>query len=251
MDKLKITFGIITTENTQSHLNDIIGSIRSQNIPDDSYEILIVGNCNLQNTSDIKVIPFDDTARSGWTTRKKNIITREAKYENIVYLHDYIEFTKEWHTEFKLFGDDFEVCMNSILNTDMSRYRDWCLWMDDANGYVQNNNYLIPYDLKNLSKMMYISGAYWVAKKKFMMENMLNEKLKWGQGEDVEWSIRVRKITNFVINDRSIVKLMKYKDRIFNEPTDPEISILRNIHDYNNNDDYENLLKNHISKWIN
>jgi hypothetical protein len=71
MDKLKITFGIITTENTQTYLNDVIGSIRSQNIPNDSYEILIVGNCDLQNTIDIKVIPFDDTARSGWTTRKK------------------------------------------------------------------------------------------------------------------------------------------------------------------------------------
>ena len=99
--------------------------------------------------------------------------------------------------------------------------------------------------------MMYISGAYWVAKKKFMLENMLNEKLKWGQSEDVEWSIRVRKITDFTINERSVVKLMKYKDRIFNEPTDSEISILRNIHDYNNDGDYENLLKNHISKWIN
>jgi hypothetical protein len=80
---------------------------------------------------------------------------------------------------------------------------------------------------------------------------MLNEKLKWGQGEDVEWSIRVRKITNFSINEGSVVKLMKYKDRIFNEPTDIEISKLRNILNYNNTDDYENLVKNHISKWIN
>ena len=98
-------------------------------------------------------------------SEKKNIITSEAKYENIVYLHDYIEFTKEWHTEFELFGDDFDVCMNSILNPDMSRYREWCLWMDDAKEYVENNNYLIPYDIINLSSMMYISGAYWVSKK--------------------------------------------------------------------------------------
>ena len=72
---------------------------------------------------------------------------------------------------------------------------------------------------------------------------MLNEKLKWGQGEDVEWSIRVRKITNFVINERSVVKLMKYKDRIFNEPTHTEISRLRSITNYKNPDDYKNLIK--------
>ena len=248
---MNFTFGIVTDGNSKDRIDRIIDSIELTMV--DDYEVIIMGgkSGNTNNRKNTRTIEFIDEHVPAKISEKKNIITREAKYENIVYLHDYIEFTKEWHTEFKLFGDDFEVCMNSILNTDMSRYRDWCLWMDDANGYVQNNNYLIPYDLKNLSKMMYISGAYWVAKKKFMMENMLNEKLKWGQGEDVEWSIRVRKITNFVINDRSIVKLMKYKDRIFNEPTDPEISILRNIHDYNNNDDYENLLKNHISKWIN
>jgi hypothetical protein len=90
-----------------------------------------------------------------------------------------------------------------------------------------------------------------ICKSKTNPENMLNEKLKWGQGEDVEWSIRVRKITNFEINERSLVKLMKYKDRIFNEPTHTEISRLRSISNYSNPDDYKNLLKNHISKWIN
>jgi hypothetical protein len=248
---MNFTFGIVTDGNSKDRIYRIIDSIEIA--MSDDYEIIIIGgkNDDIKGRKNTRTIEFIDDQVSGKISEKKNIITRESKYENIVYLHDYIEFTKEWHTAFKVFGDNFDVCMNSILNTDMTRYRDWCLWMDDAKGYVENNNYLIPYDLKNLSKMMYISGAYWVAKKKFMLENMLNEKLKWGQGEDVEWSIRVRKITNFSINEGSVVKLMKYKDRIFNEPTDIEISKLRNILNYNNTDDYENLVKNHISKWIN
>jgi len=248
---MNFTFGIVTDGNSKDRIDRIIDSIELTMV--DDYEVIIMGGKseNTNNRKNTRTIEFIDEQVSPKISEKKNIITREAKYENIVYLHDYIEFTKEWHTEFKLFGNDFEVCMNSILNTDLTRYRDWCLWMDDANTYVQNNNYLIPYDLKNLSKMMYISGAYWVAKKKFMTENMLNEKLRWGQGEDVEWSIRVRKITEFKINERSVVKLMKHKDRIFNEPTGIEISRLRNIRAYNNADDYENLIKNHISKWIN
>lgn len=245
---MNFTFGIVTDGNSGDRIDRIIDSIEITMT--DYYEVIIVGG-NSNNRKNTRVIEFIDDSGPAKISEKKNIITSEAKYENIVYLHDYIEFTKEWYTEFELFGDDFDVCMNSILNPDMSRYRDWCLWMDDAKEYVENNNYLIPYDLKNLSKMMYISGAYWVAKKKFMTENMLNEKLRWGQGEDVEWSIRVRKITEFKINERSIVKLMKHKDRIFNEPTGIEISRLRNIRAYNNADDYENLIKNHISKWIN
>lgn len=248
---MNFTFGIVTDGNSKDRIDRIIDSIELTMC--DDYEVIIVGGKNedINGRKNIRLIEFTDLQFPFKISEKKNIITREAKYENIVYLHDYIEFTKDWHTEFKKFGNNFDVCMNSILNTDMTRYRDWCLWMDDASEYVQNNNYLIPYDLKNLSKMMYISGAYWVAKKKFMMENMLNEKLKWGQSEDVEWSIRVRKITDFIINERSIVKLMKHKDRIFNEPTEAEISILRSIGNYNNPDDYKNLLKNHISKWIN
>lgn len=245
---MNFTFGIVTDGNSGDRIDRIIDSIEITMV--DDYEVIVVGG-NTNNRKNTRTIEFIDDHGPAKISEKKNTITREAKYDNIVYLHDYIEFTKEWHTEFKLFGDDFDVCMNSILNQDMSRYRDWCLWMDDAKEYVENNNYLIPYDLKNLSKMMYISGAYWVAKKKFMNENMLNEKLRWGQGEDVEWSIRIRKITEFKINERSVVKLMKHKDRIFNEPTGIEISRLRNIRDYNNADDYENLIKNHISKWIN
>ena len=98
--------------------------------------------------------------------------------------------------------------------------------------------------------MMYISGAYWIAKKEFMLKNPLNEILKWGQGEDVEWSLRVRELTEFKINANSIVKLMKYKDRIFNETTDSENLILNNIRSYQNKESYSHLIKNHLSKWI-
>jgi hypothetical protein len=208
---MNFTFGIVTDGNSKDRIDRIIDSIELT--MSDDYEIIIVGGKtgNMNDRKNTRTIEFIDEQVPAKISEKKNIITREAKYENIVYLHDYIEFTKEWHTEFKLFGNDFDVCMNSILNTDMSRYRDWCLWMDDAKGYVENNNYLIPYDLKNLSKMMYISGAYWVAKKKFMLENMLNEKLKWGQGEDVEWSQRIQHKWNYKLNKNSSVNFLKHK----------------------------------------
>ena len=48
-----------------------------------------------------------------------------------------------------------------------------------------------------------------------MTEFSLNENLSWGEGEDVEWSHRVRKKHNFSINHFSTVKLQKHKDTIF------------------------------------
>jgi len=244
---MDFTFGIITDGNSEDRINRIIDSIEIT--MSDDYEVIIIGGNHIKREK-TRVIPFYEDQGPARVSEKKNIITRESKYENIVYLHDYIEFLPEWHSEFKKFGNNFNVCMNRIVNPDMTRYRDWCLWMDDASGKVKDWNYLIPYNITTLSKMMYISGAYWVAKKNFMLENQLNENLRWGQGEDVEWSIRVREITDFSINEKSVVRLIKQKDRIFNEITEYEISNIIKMSDYHNINAYDDLIKNHISKWI-
>jgi hypothetical protein len=213
MDKLKITFGIITTANTQTYLNDVIGSIRSQNIPDDSYEILIVGNCDLQNTIDIKVIPFDDTARSGWTTRKKNIVTKESKFENIVYIHDYIAFSEGWYKGFLEFGTDWDICMNRVNDHKGDRLLDWMGLPDDR----VYGNVVFPYDYEG-SEGMYINGHYWIAKRYVMEQFPLNEDFLWGEGEDIEWSKRVLggfpplwlKNHNEILNKEVRIKKHKY-----------------------------------------
>lgn len=227
MDKLKITFGIITTESTQSYLNDIIGSIRAQCIPYDSYEIIIVGNCSIAEYDNLRVIGFDESLRNMWITRKKNIITEEAKYENIVYMHDYLILENNWYKEFLEFGTEWDICMNSIKNQDGSRILDWMGLPDDP----VHGNVVLPYDYSG-SNGMYIPGYFWVAKKSLMMKHRLNEDFCWGEGEDIEWSKRViggfppiwlknrdelisaeTKKSNFkyVINDKCIILSVKHK----------------------------------------
>jgi len=58
---------------------------------------------------------------------------------------------------------------------------------------------------------MYISGTYFCVKKKFFLKFPLNERLFWGEGEDVEWSLRIRKVTKFKMNSKSVVKYLKLK----------------------------------------
>ena len=198
----------------------------------------------------IQVVNFDEKYKINWVTKKKNIITNLAKYENIVYLHDYIELISGWYNGQLLSSNNFKVRMDKILNLNNQRYRDWCLWMDDGVNFVSKNNYLIPYNFTHLTKLMYISGAYWVAKKSFMIENPLNEILSWGQSEDVEWSLRVRDKTDFNLNNNSSVKLLKLKDRVFNETSNSENEILSKIYQYDNSKTYEKLIKNHIGKWL-
>lgn len=244
---MNFTFGIVT--NGSELITGVIDSIRSLCL--DNYEILIVGNYNKEISRDINYIQYTDTSESGDISTKKNIISKNSQYENIVYLHDYVALNEDWYDGFLKFGDNFNVCMTKIINLDGSRYRDWCLWCYDANKYVSKNHYLIPYDITNVSNMMYISGAYFIAKKRFMLNNPLCDKLKWGQGEDVEWSMRARLSTDFVINPNSSVRLLKYKERYFDETTEDENKILKNITNYDNSDSYADLLRFHIGKYFN
>lgn len=198
---MNFTFGIIT--NYGQFLNTIIDSIEKQNIP--NYEIIIVGNCDIERNN-TKVISFDENIKMNWITKKKNIITKESKYE-----------LDGWYEGHLKFGNGFYVLMDKIINYDNSRFRDWTLW---ENNGCRN---LLPYDITNLSKIMYISGSYWVSKKSVMEEFPLNEKLSWGDSEDVDWSYRVRVKYDFKMNANSEVKLLKWKFRNWDESTQDEV----------------------------
>jgi hypothetical protein len=229
---MDFSFGIITDGTEDARLMYVIQSIQNLKIP--HYEIIVVGNSKVNlYAPNVKVIPFDETAKKAWITRKKNIITETAKYENIVYTHDYVEFLPDWYQGYKLFGDAFQVCMNRILNSDGSRYTDWVVWPHNSNFMdaivLPNRECLIPYDINNLSKFMYVSGTYWVAKKSLMESFPLNEDLSWGEAEDGEWSFRVREKVDFYMNPNSSVKFLKQKFKHFNESGKNVNFILRQI----------------------
>lgn len=227
---MNFTFGIVTSGAADDNVNVVIDSIEKLNIPE--YEIIVVGNSYVsrENTT---IVPFDENVRPAWITRKKNIITQLARYENVVYSHDYIVYNHDWYQGWVEYGSDYKVCMNRILNADGTRYRDWCIWPHNNNfvdGIVtRQRGCLIPYDMTHLSKYLYFSGAYWVGKKDVMTEFPLNENLLWGQSEDVEWSMRIREKYKFSINKNSSVQLLKYKDRAFDESDELTIQQLMEI----------------------
>lgn len=236
---MNFSFGIITTNRVS---DEILSSIRNQKI--ENYEIVIVGGLNYYDDENIIHIPFDERIKNSWITKKKNLITENSKYENIVFLHDYIKLDDNWYKGMLEFGNDFNICMNRILNTDQSRYRDWTLWpgnKDLENKFnltekiilneelIFDNGFLVPYEINNLSKFMYISGAFFIVKKNIMIEYPLNEELSWGEGEDALWSLLVRKKYDFSMNVKSIVHLLKYKNRIFDEVSKESLEKIKKI----------------------
>ena len=232
---MDFTFGIITLGDSDNYINAIIDSIYKNNIP--NFEIIIVGNTKTTNTNKIQIIHFNENEKAGWITRKKNIIVQQAKYENVVLLHDYITLGENWYEGFLQFGNDFDFCVNKIINKNGNRYRDYTLFpykvdylnIDyspgcDIDPYF-NNNCLLPYDFINnirTNKYMYISGGYYVIKKHIASKHLLDENLVWNRGEDVEYSKRLH--NNGIIikcNKFSSVHFLKYKKSM---PWEKEVS---------------------------
>jgi len=224
---MEFTFGIITNGYNDDLINKIITSIENNKIP--IYEIIIIGNTKIPTNEKVKIFYFNEQIKEGWITRKKNIIAKNAQYENIVFLHDYIEFNSDWYEGFLKFGNNFQFCINKIINVNGNRFRDYSLFPykvdylnihyspDDINPYF-SENCLLPYDFVNnikTNKYMYVSGAYYVIKKNIANLFLLNENLVWGKGEDVEFSKRLH--NNGIIiqcNKFSSVKLLKHKESI-------------------------------------
>ncbi len=217
---MEFTFGIITTIYSCNFLNIILDSIISQNI--EKYEIIIVGNNNLNLKAPIykdvpiKQINFDESVKRAWITRKKNIICQEAKYENIVLMHDYIKLENGWYEGFKKYGNDFKFCVNQIKRIDGTRFRDYVFFPVGIE-HIVGNTALVPYDVEikqPLNKLLYISGGYYIIKKNVALENPLCEKLGWGEGEDGKLSKELTsKGINITCNPYSIVKLLKHKHK--------------------------------------
>jgi len=231
MQHLAITFGIVTDGSSDHHLRQVIDSISRMHIP--IYEILIVGNSKIADLANISVIPFDEDIKNGWITKKKNLITLKAKYDLIVYLHDYYVFDETWYENVKAFGIDFDVCMHQIRNANNVRYHDWVLWVQNRSALdwflERTRSCLIPYESKEFGDYLYISGGYWMARKAFMLSHPLDEGLTWGQAEDVEWSLRCRLDWNYRVNPKSIVKTLKPKDVKFREPTWLQLRIMLSL----------------------
>jgi hypothetical protein len=172
------------------------------NIP--KYEIIIIGPGEKPNDYvNERYINFDESQKSGWVTKKKNVIAQESKYDNIVLMHDYFVFDKDWYKNFLEFGDDWDMasCSQFLIN-GKRHFTDWVVW--DSPFFPRYTS--LNYDDWSHTMYMYQSGGFLVAKKQLILENKFDENLLWGQADDVEWSLRVRNKCKWVCNGKSIVR---------------------------------------------
>lgn len=201
------TFAIPTDGVThRQYHQEIFDSIRSQGIPE--YEIILAKEKPeplYPNQPDIREI-YVEPQKPMWITRKKNVCTQAARFPLVCYMHDYIKLDPGWHEGYQRFGTHWDVCMNPVLILDSTGDRRFLDWMLSGPGWNP-----LDYCIQGKTNEMYVSGAYWCAKREFMMRHPLNENLIWGENEDGEWSARVRDTWNLRFNTLSVVRTLKNK----------------------------------------
>ena len=209
---MKFSFIVPCSPTDQWNVEECIDSIEAQVESGlDDYDIVVVGSVDVKRDN-TRVIEFDEDSGPGkiWLTRKKNIGASVAYHPNLVFMHSYYRLLPGWHEGIVTFGEDWDVCMTRVLNKDGTRFRDWCLTPKIELPSHRSRERLMPYDFK-ATKNLYVSGGYWLAKKKFMERYPLDERLVWGQSEDVEWSARALKRANYRMNPGAAVGLAHMK----------------------------------------
>ena len=199
---MNFSFCVTTDYSDINRLNEVINSIHDLNIP--FYEINVIGGKDsYKDGYYVSYIYFNEKEKPAWITRKKNILANYSKYDNLVFLHDYFVFDKDWYNSFKEFGDDWDICSNQqLLITGKRHFTDWVTWDDPIfPRYTE-----LPYDEWSRTKNMYISGGYFLVKKHVAMNDPFNEELTHGQAEDIEWSLRVRDKYVMKCNGDAIVR---------------------------------------------
>lgn len=195
------TFGICTDGFNEERVLRVIESISKQRIP--LYEIIVCGDFN-PIVKNVTVIPFVDSSKYFLICSKKNLIIRNSKFDNICLMHDYVSLGDNWYNGFTEFGYDWDVCMTRITKIDGSRHFDWGMFNCGQHTYIDYDDYSFI-----RTTHMYVGGAYIIAKKNFLIKYQLNENLRWGDMEDVEWSNRVCQFWNYKMNKYSEAKLIK------------------------------------------
>lgn len=196
------SFGIVSDGMKNEKLNKIIDQIEKFHIP--AYEILVCGPLDkLKSVARASILDDKDLY---WDCRipisaKKNLIICSAQYENIVIIHDRIEFPEDWYVNIKKYNNYFDVlCTRIVDETKKLRIMDWLEFEGNLSDPDRNGK-LLAYN--TWTPNVYVDGGHIIGKKGVLKNVLLNKYLNWGEAEDLMFS-------KALYNDGAMINL--YKD---------------------------------------
>jgi hypothetical protein len=182
------SFGIITNGKKNEQVRNLISSIIAQNIL--NYEIIICGSFEYCDKEKFPIISIEDVILNddirAPITIKKNKIAHAAKFQNLVILHDRYLLPNDWYHNMKIYGNYFDLLTMPNIGQNSGRVNDWGQHLGKPSQIYREVNHLLPY--KKWSEGWYTQGGLLIIKKNFYFQNRLDNRLFWGELEDVQFS---------------------------------------------------------------
>lgn len=197
----KWSFGIITNGTKNDQVDVLIQSIIRQHIP--QYEIVICGPYeNTQAYSQVTVlsdVAIHDDIRAP-ISAKKNKIIQAATYNNLCIFHDRFYLPNDWFVRFQQYGNYFDFLNLPTVDDCGRRFRvDWMTFCDPITRISTMFNRPLRYS--QWSSQLIIQGGIILGKKHLMLNNLLDERLYWGELEDMHFSKMVSLQGSFINTD--------------------------------------------------
>jgi len=184
------TFGMLTTGTRLANVERFIDSIERQ--CHGPYEILLVSPVDLGALAErrhVRVLRFVEHDDLGWITKKKNLISAEAQYSDILICHDRFWLTDDFCRTFEDWGYGYGLAAVRVRLPDGSRGLDWAVV--SSQNHVWSAGGLLDY--RAYSQYAYNPGGATVIRKVFWQDYPWNENLFWNEHEDVELCRRVQR----------------------------------------------------------
>jgi glycosyltransferase involved in cell wall biosynthesis len=177
------SFCIITHGRRPEKLLQEIASIRALQIP--HYEILVGGDVAFELPEGVVFVPAVAAARAGRLGEMRNRLVEQARYDHLIVADDDLLLHPDFYQGLLAFGEDYEVMCVRLLNPDGTRFWDWAT-VGGPRGHS-----LLPYS--ETDPFVYVTGGLCIMKATVPALVKWDEKLGFYQGEDSEFSSRLRK----------------------------------------------------------
>lgn len=186
----KWSFGICSNGSQNERVMRLIESIAKQNIPE--FEIIVCGPAPFKDLpSYVKVVDDAECYMKGDVripiAKKKNLIAKHAKYNNMCIMHDRYLFSDDWYKNMIKYGNYYDVITMKCYDVDKPEQE-----MPSIN--IIGSNSANVHSLKNIRLQtfdfpqdIYINGGFIIAKKHIYEHIPIPIHLNWAEAEDIVW----------------------------------------------------------------
>lgn len=181
------SFGIVSNGQKNDRVINIINQIEQFSIP--NFEIIICGPPPSVNLPEfVKIVEDGDLYFDIRIpiSKKKNRIIENAKYNNLILLHDRFSFPLDWYQNMCLHGNYFDCLSIKILDEDtqMHRIQDWMGTSLDYYDFLKINPKSYKLNYNQWIPNWNVNGGFMIIKKHLIERVKLNPFLNWSECED-------------------------------------------------------------------